>query len=709
MFRFILTVCCAVAAILTTGFARGADEVPAIPPAKNWEQFVILVWQFQTDVTKDKALYEAVHLHGLHIDRSNAGLAEFARDNKWPFYVDHTADKGYLHLGNRANEVVRKKEILQRPNSLADPATITKMKGFIRQNISSAKGSPVVAYALDDEVSLGSFCSPSEIDGAPASVAGYRKSLQAMYGSIDKLNTQYGTKYPSFDAIQPLSFEQFRNQLEVKKLPSLNLSQWCDWRGYMDTQFADCLGDLTRYANTLDENTPTGFVGGQSPNAWGGYDYRKLSKAAQWMEAYDIGGSNEILRSFWSQQRPHVQTFFSSKNPHQDAWFLWYYLCHGNRGVIAWPEGWFNSGKVAPHIQANAATFAEVQGPLSQKIINGTFVADPVAIYYSHPSIQVTWALDAACHKGTWPNRSSSMDNSLSTSNLTRIGWLKSLEDIGIQARFIHQDHLLGGQLAKDKYKVLILNRAICLSDGEAQAIRDFSKQGGTVIDDQLCGVCDEHGKMRPVGVLDDLFGVKHDLSRGFLGGETLTEVDGERGGSFNAKTWAIEMGALHLGLPVYERGLSAIEPAKAEGTYGTTVANVHNQQAIYLNVSPLGYLLQRDKGEGAAWTEFLTGMLKTAGVESRLQLTEAKKPAQQLESLFWQNGPRTTLCVVKNLDRGATINSFWQPWRKEHRTRLALCQAGQTSRQRTDWKSSGRRQGVRRYLHSLGSKRLHV
>ena len=51
------------------------------------------------------------------------------------------------------------------------------------------------------------------------------------------------------------------------------------------------------------------------------------------------GATNEILRSFWDQKRPRVLTFFSSKKPRQDAWFLWYYLCHGNRAVICWPEG----------------------------------------------------------------------------------------------------------------------------------------------------------------------------------------------------------------------------------------------------------------------------------------------------------------------------------------------------------------------------------
>jgi hypothetical protein len=422
-------------------------------------------------------------------------------------------------------------------------------------------------------------------------------------------------------------------------LGKVNLSPWCDWHSFMDTQFADTLKELTRYANSLDPATPAGFVGGQSPNAFGGYDYRKLSGAVQWMEAYDIGGSNEILRSFWSQKRPHVQTYFSSKNPRLDAWFLWYYLCHGNRGVIGWPDGWFNNGKVADHIAALADTFKEVQGPVSRKIIDGEFVHDPVAIYYSHPSIQVTWALDASPHRGTWPNRMSSMDNGISTSNLTRIAWLKTLEDVGVQAKFIHEDQLLGGVLAKEGYKVLLLNRVLCLSDAEAAAIRAFSAKGGTVIADHLCGVFDEHGKAREKGALDDLFGVTHDLAKGLLGGNTLTEVDGERGGSLSDKTWAVEGAERVWDVPVFERGQKTL---------------VRNGKNIYLNLSPLGYLLQRNKHEGRAWTTGIASLLKEAGVTPRLTISEP-----ETEAIFWKNPDRMTLCVLKNKDRKASIDGF--------------------------------------------------
>ncbi|MGD0092117.1 MAG: beta-galactosidase trimerization domain-containing protein [Planctomycetota bacterium] len=635
------------------------DGVPDVPPPKSWSNFVILPWQFQTDVAADKALYESVNLHGFHIDRCSDKLQAFAKETNWPFYVDHTAGKGYLHLGGLMGQVQRKKGILVRPNSLVDPKTIEAMKKLISENVTSAKGSSVVAYALDDEISLGSFCSPAEVDGHPNSIAGYRKYLAENYKTIEKLNAQYGATYQSFDEISPKPFEAFRGQLKADGLGSLNLSQWCDWRTYMDTQFSDCVAAMVRFANSLDPETPAGFVGGQGPCAWGGYDFRKLCKAAQWMEAYDIGGNNEILRSFWPQTRPHVQTFFSSKDPRKDAWFLWYYLCHGNRGVIGWPEGWFVKGQVAEHIQALAETFKEVTGPVSKLIIDGEFVNDPVAIYYSHPSIQVTWALDAACHAGTWPNRSSSMENSCSTSNNSRVAWLKTLEDLGIQAKFIHQDHLLAGGLQKGGFKVLLLNRALCLSDAEAAAIKAFAEKGGTVIADHLCGICDEHGKARATGALDELFGVKRDLAPGILGGKTLTEVDGEKDqAGVTKKNWDVDGAALYKEMAVFERGLKG-DKGKADAEPDGAAVVVRNGSALYLNLSPIGYLLKRPKNESREWPPFVAKVLQEAGVTPRLKLELDGQPAHATEALFWKNGARTTLCVVSNLDRKASISGF--------------------------------------------------
>ena len=104
-----------------------ADDVPEIAPPKSWDHFVILPWQYKTDAPRDKALYESINLHGFHIDRRNNALQAFARETNWPYYVDHAAGKGYLHLGKASEALLRKNGIQVRPNSLADPATMEEI------------------------------------------------------------------------------------------------------------------------------------------------------------------------------------------------------------------------------------------------------------------------------------------------------------------------------------------------------------------------------------------------------------------------------------------------------------------------------------------------------------------------------------------------------------------------------------------------------
>ncbi|MCK4626507.1 MAG: beta-galactosidase, partial [Phycisphaerae bacterium] len=424
----------------------GVKDVPFIKPKPISDKFLILIWQYKTDVRKDLDLYKKLGFHGFHIDRGSGkeAIVAFARKHRMAYYVDHAADKGYLHLTDRTGRkrIMRKRTVVSRPHSLADPKTMTILKNHIRKNVSVTKRGPVVAYAFDDEVSIGVFNSPCEVDGSPVSVTGYHAWLRKTYGNIDSLNRTWGTNLKNFSQAQPVSFEKIRRAHTKGPFSRWNLSQWMDWRSYMDTQFAKCLTELTLFTNKIDPNTPAGIVGGQQPAPYGGYDYSKICRSVQWIESYDIGGTCEILRSLWCrpQRRPYVQTWFSTGDTRRDAWFLWYYLLHGNRGVIAWPDrggSWFHQkdGGIAPFIIQNAATIREVQSALSKHILNpdARFDADPIAVYYSHPSIQASWVMDVVTHRGTWPNRSSSLDNTCQTAAKNRVAWFKLLEDCGFQ------------------------------------------------------------------------------------------------------------------------------------------------------------------------------------------------------------------------------------------------------------------------------------
>jgi hypothetical protein len=629
-----------------------------------WDHFTIMVWQLGHNAKAKKELYEKVNLNSFHIDRSSKELADFSKENKWPFYVDHTADKGYLYLSGKKGKLnFASGELQVRPNSLVDPVAIGEMKDYIKKNINVVKHAYPLAYALDDEISTASFCTPVEVDVHPIALQQYRAYLTEIYqNDIKKLNAQYESDFKTFGEIYPKTFNDYLTQVTPTGFGKMNLSHWADWRSYMDNYFADCLKDLTHYANSIDQR-PCGFVGGQGPTAFGGYDWRKLSKSVQWVEAYESGGNNEIIRSFWGQKRPLLKTFFTGKEySDQKVWFLWYYLCHGNRGVIVWPSEMFNADKtdVTEGYKKMAPTFKEVQGDVSKLIIDSEFQYDKVAIYYSQPSIQVTWCMDSVSHGKTWPNRKSSIDNNLSTSQLTRMGWSKALEDIGIQSKFIHLDHLLNGELEKQGFKVLILNRVLALSDAEAAKITEFVKKGGTVIADHLCGIFDEHGKSRSVGALDSLFGVTRDLSKGILNGKTATEVDAEIDyGNLSDKNWMGLEAPKYLDVAVFELGLKATTGKALSSVSGTDVVVkniVEKGNAIYLNLSTIGFYKVRGKGQGKSFTTFLKSLLAEYDVVPKIELLENGKSPYLLESIFWKKEKKNILCIFRNLSQGSSI-----------------------------------------------------
>ena len=273
-------------------------------------------------------------------------------------------------------------------------------------------------------MSNGTFNSPLEVDFSQAAIDAFRNWLPGQYASEKQLRTTFGTQ------ANPATFESVRKQL-ADPPSEWKLSPWLDFRTFMDQTQADVFAELVRYTNSKKATIPAGVVGGQQPSAYGGFDYSRLRHSLQWIEAYDIGGSNEILHSFWSQRprRGRMQTYFLSGNKTTDTWFLWYYLAHGCRSVIAWPtvdgKPWFENGRIHPKVQRLSETFAEVQkselGILSHPDTEPIF--SPIAVLYSHPSVQVGWAIDASAHGKTWPRRSSSLDNSCLSSGKNRVAW----------------------------------------------------------------------------------------------------------------------------------------------------------------------------------------------------------------------------------------------------------------------------------------------
>lgn len=629
-------------------YYRYIATAPEFQPVKHdpkmltarWDTWLYMPWRYQWTIGTGDEGGQFCRDFGINGGFTDHGDGPFAWLEKWHlrFYNDHTAGKGYLYLRD-ANQRSRFQAFQRDPRAIRqdreglkplDEALLAKLSALVRERVARLRQSPVrVAYALDDEISWGIFVVP-----LPWRVLADDQDYQRW------LDYYYGGKGPQAQFVTPDAIlPQLKGQLK-----DIDLSPLLDRITYNDSVWANFLGRLVEVANETDPETPCGFVGGQSPNMWGGYDYAKLMKKIQFIEAYDLGSSQAIIRSFNPQNCiPQVTTHFHSdqRGTANDVWQSWYYFAHGNRGMIGWVEGWFDGTKPRPWLYEYRFTLKElgqVQGP---KLVGARWIHDGIAIYYSHPSIQVSWCLDSEAHGRTWVNRGN--DHRLGTSHLTRKAWEYILTDSGLQYSFISYDTVVLHGIP-DEYRVLILPACYALSDAEAQRIREFCLRGGTVIADFCCGLFDQHGKARARGALDDLFGVTHDgteRAQDFFGDRLWVETDQDA--AYNYKSYR-ELFAtipcqLHNGYAVAEKRLPIL-----------TVRKVGKGTAVYLNLSPQRYLQYREEGtaDDRSRLPFVT-LIFEAGVRPWIQVTsEGRRPAN-VETCYWKNRGRIFVFVVQN------------------------------------------------------------
>ncbi|MGB2822808.1 MAG: beta-galactosidase trimerization domain-containing protein, partial [Phycisphaerae bacterium] len=312
----------------------------------------------------------------------------------------------------------------------------------------------------------------------------------------------------------------------------------------------------------------------------------------------------------------------------------------------------------------NAETIREVQSKLSTAVLDPDtkFDADPIAVYYSHPSIQATWAMDVVTHGGTWPRRSSSLDNKCQSAGKNRVAWFKLLEDCGFQYNVVTAGQIAAGELVDGKYKVLIAGRVAAMSDAEAAAIRKFVAAGGTVIADHLTGVLTGHGVGRQGGgALDKLFGIRRDESAGYLSGRGITEIDGEKYSRPFLDRLVYDGALKHKGIVIYERGTQAAG-GKAEETVSGADVIIRNKtgggRTVYLNLTPTAYYdLDARLGEyGQTWRQLMTALLAESGLHPRARALAGDRPIPLAELVYWRKGPRVVVGLVKNPTRQGSI-----------------------------------------------------
>ena len=624
-------------------YIRHSEDFRPVRQEKAWALHAFPSWtympwthQWTIGYTEDSGRWSVAHGYtGAFMDRGeNSPPGRLAWIDRFHlrFYMDHAAGKGLLHLWDGGELKAHAAELHGtgvRPVPL-NAATRDKLQALLREHIAHVKASPNrAAYALDDEASWGHFVHPAmwQVTDDPAA---YPKWLSEIYGPSSPKRDRW------------VSYEDLRGRLPSWTVREFDASPLMDQWTFNDSVWTRYLGGLVEYSNTLDPATPCGLVGGQMPSPFGGYDYARLMRKVQFLEAYNLGSSQAIIRSFNPHNALPILTTAFHRSSADDIWQTWYYLAHGNRGQIGWVENWFDGTTPMPWHEEVAPAYLEAAQKIGPLLAGAEWKHDGIAILYSHPSIQLGWILDAQAHGKTWGNRNA--DERLSSAAHVRHAWENMLRDAGLQYNYLSYLDLIATGVPAD-IKALILPACLSLSDAEARAIEAFCARGGTVIADYLPGVWDQHGKGRAGGgALDALFGVRHDpalSARDLFGGKLWVEVDQDARYSWTTfDEFLTKDNAAPVDAGGFHRAVRDL-PVRHAQTHG-------RGNAVLMNLSPQWYNAARSgPGAEAARAAFLQP-LTAAGLKPRVRLKDPSA-APTAEITYWSQGDRTVLFLCQN------------------------------------------------------------
>jgi hypothetical protein len=504
----------------------------ARPSGSEWRDYMIVMWQnypanFQPALEKlgvnaGEYKYKSHSLPDFLIDNNVRWYSEGIGTDFYSTYHQWRSDRPYNWDLLQAKELYKRnpssKEAFKRHPSFWDPEWRAKIHDRLVED--ARKNSPYrpLFYSLADEAGIADLAAFWDFDFSDQSLAPMRTWLRERYSTLANLNTEWGTKFASWDLVTPMTTHEAMQQKDD------NFASWADFKEWMDISFADALKLGTDAVHEVDKDAYVGIGGGQMPS-WGGYDYSRIAKAITAIEPYDIGGSVEIIRSL-NPDMPMLSTGFANGDWEQQR--VWYELLHGHRGLIIWDdkhEYLDEHGKPEPRGEQAAKYYNEIRDGIGALIINSRPVTDSIAIHYSQPSMRTEWMLARRPEGDAWLTRSAKTERTDNNFMRLRESWCKLIEDQGLQYKFVAYNDLANGRLLRGGYRVLVLPQSSALSQEEADAIHEFVAQGGIAIADGEPGGFDEHSRRLPQSAVADLFGGPHDKAvtvREFGSGKTI-------------------------------------------------------------------------------------------------------------------------------------------------------------------------------------------
>jgi len=390
-----------------------------------------------------------------------------------------------------------------REPSLSDPVWQARIDDRLQRLVAAQSRYQPLYYNLADEAGIGDLAAAWDADISPVSLAAMREWLQTQYPSLAALNEEWGTSFPSWDAVQPTLTDAALARTDG------NYASWNDFKAWMDVAFARAVRAGTDALHRADPAALSGLEGGQLPG-WGGYDYFQLTPAVDVFEIYDEANNLAIAHA----ANPRAVLLRTSFGPGDGA-EAWRSLLQGGRGTVVWDEGdqvVHPDGSPAPR-GIELARLVKAIRQVAPTLIASQPDRDKVAVLVSHASFRAQWLLYRRVG-APWSDRNAGREYEDNAWRASRRETLERLSALGIQPHLLSSAMIEDGALAKDGIKILFLPDALALSDAELDAIRAFASAGGTVLADTEPGLFDGHLRRRASAPLPAVAAVSEDIMR---------------------------------------------------------------------------------------------------------------------------------------------------------------------------------------------------
>ena len=509
---------CLAAALLACGLVASPAAQAAPGPARATPAgFQRIVWVPGAS-TADADLLARMRAFGFTaVNLPRGSSPDVARRLGLGWYLDQPVGK-VLELRDEefaslrdGYERTRDPALLVRPRCWSEPGWAARQREALATALGADAARQAIANGFADEASATRNSNPLDLCRCDGCIARFRRFLQERYGSIDRLDAAWGTQFGSFDKVVPLTTDQVRRrELGDVSIPA-NLRPWREALEFEDANFAGAVELLANEARARLPGVPTGITGMPLPSAFGGHDPARLLPLLSLHEAYDTAGNRDLAASLAPAGTLQLGTLAPAAEdaPRRlpTAW-LAAAAADGLWAAVVWnaPLLVAQDGTDTVHGKAVREAFSAL-GPALDACAGAVVQRDPVWIVESHESVAGWWMLDSARDGATWIRRLTSHEERNSTAVASRHAWLRLLQDIGFQPRFVGTSDL-AVRLLRERPKALVLAATLALSDRNCQAIQAYVRTGGTVIADHSPALYDENLVRRGSGGLDSLFGI---------------------------------------------------------------------------------------------------------------------------------------------------------------------------------------------------------